>query len=141
MRKQRFRDYHSCPANTWQKWIFKPGLFYSAIYCYWASMVAQMVKSLHAMQETQVGSPSREDPLEKGMAMHSSILQNTVHGVTKNWTQLSDFHFHLTSQLIYNVLPISAIQQSDSVLYILFKILFSFIAYPRRLNRVPCVIQ
>ena len=74
MRKQRFRDYHSCPANTWQKWIFKPGLFYSAIYCYWASMVAQMVKSLHAMQETQVGSLGWEDPLEKWMAMHSSTL-------------------------------------------------------------------
>ena len=33
-----------------------------------------MVKNLPAMQETQVGSLSREDPLEKGMAAHSSIL-------------------------------------------------------------------
>ena len=39
-----------------------------------ASLVAQMVKNLPAMQETQVGSLSREDPLEKGMAAHSSIL-------------------------------------------------------------------
>ena len=100
-----------------------------------------MVKNLPAIWETWVQSLGWGDPLEKGMAMHSSNLQNTVHGVTKNWTELSDFHFHLTSQLIYNVLPISAIQQNDSVLYILFKILFSFIAYPRRLNRVPCVIQ
>ena len=38
-----------------------------------ASLVAQMVKNLPAM-ETQVGSLSREDPLEKGMAAHSSIL-------------------------------------------------------------------
>ena len=33
-----------------------------------------MVKNLPAMQETQVGSLSWEDPLEKGMATHSSIL-------------------------------------------------------------------
>ena len=40
----------------------------------WASLVAQMVKNLPAMQETQVRSLSREDPLEKGMTTHSSIL-------------------------------------------------------------------
>ena len=33
-----------------------------------------MIKSLPAIQETQVGSFSWEDPLEKGMATHSSIL-------------------------------------------------------------------
>ena len=33
-----------------------------------------MVKNLLAMQETQVQSLSREDPLEKGMAIHSRIL-------------------------------------------------------------------
>ena len=37
-------------------------------------MVAQMVKNLPAMQETRVRSLSREDPLEKGMSTHSSIL-------------------------------------------------------------------
>ena len=36
--------------------------------------MAQMVKNLPAMQETQVGSLGRVDPLEKGMATHSSIL-------------------------------------------------------------------
>ena len=39
-----------------------------------ASLVAQMVKNLPAMQETQVRSLSQEDTLEKGMATHSSIL-------------------------------------------------------------------
>ena len=34
----------------------------------------QMVKSPPAMQETQVQSPGGKDPLEKGMATHSSIL-------------------------------------------------------------------
>ena len=33
-----------------------------------------MVKNLPAMQETQVRSLGREDPLEKGMATHTSIL-------------------------------------------------------------------
>ena len=44
---------------------------------YWktgTSLVAQLVKNPPAMQETQVLSLSREDPLEKGMATHSSIL-------------------------------------------------------------------
>ena len=39
-----------------------------------ASLVAQMVKNLPGTQETQVQSLGREDPLEKGMATHSSIL-------------------------------------------------------------------
>ena len=38
------------------------------------SLVAQMVKNLLAMQETWVQSLNREDPLEKEMATHSSIL-------------------------------------------------------------------
>ena len=37
-------------------------------------LVAQMVKNLPAMQETQVQSLCQEDPLEKVMATHSSIL-------------------------------------------------------------------
>ena len=41
---------------------------------YWASLVAQLVKNLPAMQETWVRSLSREDTLEKGKATHSSIL-------------------------------------------------------------------
>ena len=38
-----------------------------------ASLVAQMVKNLSARQETRVRSLGWEDPLEKGMATHSSI--------------------------------------------------------------------
>ena len=38
------------------------------------SLVAQMVKNLPAMQETWVRSLGWEDPLEKGLATHSSIL-------------------------------------------------------------------
>ena len=39
-----------------------------------ASLVAQRLKRLPAMQETQVRSLGREDPLEKEMAIHSSIF-------------------------------------------------------------------
>ena len=39
-----------------------------------ASLVAQMVKHLPAMQESQVQYLGQEDPLEKEMATHSSIL-------------------------------------------------------------------
>ena len=37
-----------------------------------------MVNNLPAMRETQVGSLGRKDPLEKGMATHSSILAGRV---------------------------------------------------------------
>ena len=66
-----------------------------------ASLVAQLVKSLPAMQETPVRFLGLEDPLEKGQATHSSLLAwripmdrgawwATVHGVAKSRTQLSD---------------------------------------------------
>ena len=66
-----------------------------------ASLVAQMVKNLPAMEETRVQSLGQEDPLEKGIATHSSILAwripwteepGTVHSVAKNCTRLSSFH-------------------------------------------------
>ena len=45
-----------------------------------ALLVAQMVKSLSTMQETQDQSQGQKDPLEKGMATHSSILPGESHG-------------------------------------------------------------
>ena len=66
----------------------------------WASLMVQMVKNPLAMQETWVWSLGLEDPMEGGIATHSSILawricmdrgdwQATVHGITKNWTWLT----------------------------------------------------
>ena len=51
-------------------------LYYLILSCAeeWTSMVAQMVKNLPPMQETQVQSLGQEDPLEKGIATHFSIL-------------------------------------------------------------------
>ena len=63
-----------------------------------ASLGSQMVKHLPATQETWVQSLGWEDPLEKGYPLQYSGLENSmdciVHGVTKSWTQLSDFHSH-----------------------------------------------
>ena len=41
---------------------------------FWASLIAQLVKNPTALQETPVQFLGWEDPLEKGMATHSSIL-------------------------------------------------------------------
>ena len=65
--------------------------------------MAQMVKSLPAVQETWVQSLGREDSLEKEMAIHSSLLAWRIlwteesGGIEKSMglksqTQLSDFH-------------------------------------------------
>ena len=59
-----------------------------------------MVNNLPEMQETWIWTLGQEDPLEKEMATHSSILawripwigvwRATVHRVMKSWTQLSN---------------------------------------------------
>ena len=46
----------------------------TALQYYRTSLIAQLVKNLPAMQETWVHSLDWEDPLEKEMAAHSSIL-------------------------------------------------------------------
>ena len=51
----------------------KEGIGYPLQYS-WASQVAQLVKNLPAMLETWVRYLPWEDPLEKGMAIHSSTL-------------------------------------------------------------------
>ena len=49
-------------------------LWVSLLFCEWASLVAQMVKASFCNEETWVRSLDWEDPLEKEMAAHSSIL-------------------------------------------------------------------
>ena len=51
-----------------------PPLKWKGLMVSWASLVAQLVKNPPAMQKTWVWSLGWEDPLEKGMATHSSIL-------------------------------------------------------------------
>ena len=57
----------------------------SKIYVNVASLVAQLVNHLPAVQETQVRSLGQEDPLEKRMATHSSILAWRIP-----WTEEAD---------------------------------------------------
>ena len=45
-----------------------------------SALVAETVKNLCDMQETQVRSLGQEDPLEKGMATHSLFLPREFHG-------------------------------------------------------------
>ena len=81
----------------------------------WASLVAQMIKNLPARQETQVRPLGQENPLEKEMATHSSILAwknpmdrgawwAAVHGITKSRTQLNDL---TVSHLVHLWVPFS----------------------------------
>ena len=62
----------------------------------WAYLVVQRVKNLPAMRETWIRSLGWVDPLEEGMATHSSILawripmdkrawRATLHGVSESW--------------------------------------------------------
>ena len=70
--------------------------------------MTQMVKNPPAMQETGIPSLGREDPLEKGMAAHSSILAWKIPWTeepgrlpsmeSQCQTQLSDLHTHTVQQ-------------------------------------------
>ena len=63
------------PLGIHRKISLKEVLEFEAyIPSYWASLVAQMIKNLPAMQDTRVQFLGWEDPPEKGMALHSSIL-------------------------------------------------------------------
>ena len=85
--------------------------------CSWASLVAQMVKNLPAMQEIGIQSLGLENLMEEGMATHSSILAwripmargawwATVHRVAESDTaeQLSTAQGHVTRKSRDNIL-------------------------------------
>ena len=68
-----------------------------------ASLVAQLVNNLSTMWEIRVQSLGwgRSPGERKGYPLQYSGLENSmdciVHGVTKSWTQLKDYHFHFLS--------------------------------------------
>ena len=83
--------------------ILKPPKIKSAtVYIFSPFICQEAVKHLSTMRETWVRALGWEDPLEREMATHSSILAwkilwtedpgrlCTVHGVAKSWTRLSD---------------------------------------------------
>ena len=98
----------------------------------WSSLVAQVVKNPPAKWETWFQPMGWEIPWgREGMATHSSILawgipmdrgawRATVHGVTKNRTRLSGFHFHY---VLGSVLEIGEIAESKSDSFSVLEIL------------------
>ena len=75
---------HSCLAVVILGWrsMFENTVFYYFLNLIWASLVAQLVKNLPAMQEMRVQSLFWEDPLEKEMATHSSTFAWKI-----SWTE------------------------------------------------------
>ena len=73
-----------------------------------APLIAQLVENLPAMQETLVRSLCRDDPLEKEMTTHSSILSWRIPGqkslagyslwVAKSWTQVKQLSVQAHTQ-------------------------------------------
>ena len=91
--------------------------------------VAQMVKNLPAMQETWVWSLVQEDPLEKGMATHCSMLAWRIP-----WTEEPG---RLQSMGLQRVRHYWAHIHTHTFFFILFPIM----VYHRILHIVPCVTQ
>ena len=73
--------------------------------------MAQLVKNLPAMREDLYSIPGlgRYPGKRNGYPLWYSDLENfmhcIVHGVTKSWTRLSDFHFHRLLRLLFSVDP------------------------------------
>ena len=99
----------------------------------WASLVAQMVKNLPAMQETRVQSLGWENPLEEGTATHSSILAGMIpwteetgglqsmgsQRVGHNWATNTFTHFTIIlilSYILISLFPIYGFHLEDSPL-------------------------
>ena len=86
--------------------FFITSVTWKAPWFFWVISVAQTVKSLPAVWETQVKSQGWEDPLEKEMATHFSILAWKIPWTeepsrlqsrgSQSQTQLSDFTFTLS---------------------------------------------
>ena len=116
---KRFINLIVCKGN-----LYYPLLFFFFFFSYpEAFYVAQLVKNLPAMRETQVWSLGWEDPLEKGMATHSSLpawriqwteepggLQSMgFQRIIQDWTTNTHTHTHTHTHII-KLLPHSLSQ-------------------------------
>ena len=104
---QLVRIRQQCRRPQFDSWVEKfprEGIALPLQYS-WASQMAQIVKNPPAMWKTYIQSLSWEDPLEEGLATHSSILVwktpmdrgawwATVHGVAKSQTWLTNSAQH-----------------------------------------------
>ena len=106
------------------------------------SLVAQRLKCLPAVQETWVQCLGGEDPMEKGVATHSSTLAwripwteepgglQSTDGVPKSWTRLSDFTFTFS---------LSGMSQSASSCFSFF-IVSEYINVSYYMKFLPCFV-
>ena len=86
---------YASPQVAYFPWTYHPCSVFA-----WASLLAQSVKHLPAVQETWLQSLGQEDPLQKEMAAHSSILAWKIPWTeepgglksvgSQNWAQLSN---------------------------------------------------
>ena len=105
-------------------------------------LVAQLVKNLFAMQETQVWSLGREDTVEKEMATHSSILAWRIpqtedpgglqsmglHRVGHDWATNTAHHRYLASCFCLNCIQLLAAAYSFFSFFLLNLKNFNFLA-------------
>ena len=105
------------------------------------SLVAHMVKNLPAMWKTRVRSLGREDPLEEGMANHSSILAWRIPWTEEpGWLQFMGLlrvkHDWMTNSFSFNGKP--ELQKNSSKEHIASDFQYKWLltpVYPHRLKR------
>ena len=86
---------------------------------FWASLIAQLVKNLPAMQDTLVRFLDQEYPMEKGKAIHSNILAWRIPWTIQSMesqrqTQLKDFHLRFLGIFSVETNKIKTISQDFS---------------------------
>ena len=98
--------------------------------------------AIQELQETQVGSLGREDPLEEGIATHSGILAWTIPwteepdrlqsmGLQKSWTQLRQLSKHTCIGLLVTFVP--TILHLRDLFHSFFRILTTMYVHKNRL--------
>ena len=87
----------SWQMSTWYYYVILIVIIFIFQSCMiiWATLVAQTVKNLPVRQDTQLRSLGQEDPLEKGMATHSSNLAWRIP-----WTELPGGLQYMGSQRV-----------------------------------------
>ena len=100
-------------------------------------LLDQMLKNLPAMQETQVLSLTREDPLEKGMATDSCILAWRIPWTEESGSPCSCKEYDMTEQQTLLLCQF----QVYSIVILYFCRLYSIISYYKIITIIPCAIQ
>ena len=91
------------------------------------------------MWETWVQSPGWEDPLEKGMAIHSGILAWRMPWTVYSTGSQRIVHDWMTCTVLHIYIYIYI--HTHTRIHIFFFIFFSIMVYHRILNRVPCCLS